>query len=319
MYYLGIDGGGTKTTFNLCDENGNIITSIKEPTCHYLQVGIDGMCSILSDGLEKICKNANITEKEIAHCYAGIPGYGDTSKDVDKLKEGVTKSLKGIEYSIGNDGVNALAGALNAEDGINIVAGTGSIGFGYNSKNNMNLSCGGWLYQFGSDEGSGYWMSHRLLLEFSRQADGRDEKTNLYYKVMERLNLERDTDIISIASSEWKFSRTKVAALAPIVEELYNENDEYAIKIVNDAAKELADIIIALYKRLSFDGIAKVSYTGGIFKMGKKILEPLESYLPKDKYELVEPSLGPSQGSLLLALKNGGVKINETIINNLKK
>ena len=318
MYYLGIDGGGTKTKFILCDEKGKILTSVEESTCHYLQVGLNGLTNVLKQGLENICKKANINKEEIVSAYAGMPGYGDIKGDMNKIQSAVIEALSNISFSIGNDGENALAGALACKDGINIVAGTGSIGFGHNSKTNTTIKCGGWHHGLGSDEGSAFWIAQRLLCEFTRQSDGRDEKTKLYEKVRHHLNLDDDGEIINIVVTEWNIDRTKVAGLSKLIDELFDENDPYAIKIINAAAKELSEIIIALYNNLGFTNQVIVSYTGGVFNMGNKIINALGNNLPKDKMILKEPTLGPDKGSLLLALQNGNVEITDEIVNNLK-
>ena len=41
MYFLGIDGGGTKTDFLLLDENGKTIAQRKIGTISYKHVGMD--------------------------------------------------------------------------------------------------------------------------------------------------------------------------------------------------------------------------------------------------------------------------------------
>ena len=165
-------------------------------------------------------------------------------------------------------------------DGINIVAGTGSIGFGYNSETNTTLKSGGWHQGIGSDEGSGYWIAYNILHEFIRQVDGLDEKTKLYDKVKEFLKLNDDGDIISVVIVEWKLDRAKVASLSIIANELYDLKDKYAIQIIDNAAKELADIVISLYKRLGFKKKIDVSYSGGVFKMGDKIINALKNIYP---------------------------------------
>ena len=318
MYYLGIDGGGTKTKFSLCDEKGVLKTSVEETTCHYLQVGFDGVTKIINQGLDNVCKANGIKREDIVYAFAGIPGYGDAQRDMPPIKEAVKKAMKTIPFSIGNDGENALAGALCCKDGINIVAGTGSIGFGYDSQKNKTIKCGGWHQGIGSDEGSAYWIAYHLLHEFTRQIDGRDEKTELYNKVKEYLKLEDDGDIITVTIVEWNLDRTKIASLSKIVDELYVLNDKYAIEIIDNAAKELADIIISLYKQLEFNKNVNVSYTGGVFKMGDKIINALKKHLKEIDVTLVEPALDPDKGSLLLALKNNNIEITNSIVNNLK-
>lgn len=317
MYYLGVDGGGTKTKFIICNEKGLKITSIEKTTSHYLQIGIDNLAGFISDGINEVCLKANITKEEINNAFLGIPGYDDIKKDTPFINKAIEKAMGNIKYSIGNDGLNALAGSLAGEDGINIVAGTGSIAFGHNSDNNLTLSCGGWHHGIGSDEGSGYWFSVQLLKEFSRQSDGRDDKTILYDYVKEKLNLLDDSEILELVINNWKLDRTKVASLSKIVNELYELNDPYAIKIVDNASQELADIVNGLYKRLAFKNKIKASYSGGMFKMGDKLIKPFKEKLLPNKIELVTPVLKPEDGSIILALKNDGVIINEEIVNNL--
>lgn len=318
MYYLGVDGGGTKTKFILADEQGKILADDYQPTCHYLQVGLDGVTEIINKGIEEVCAKANVSRKDIVSAFVGCPGYGDIKKDMPIIAEAVKKGMNGINCSIGNDGENAMAGALCGKDGINIVCGTGSIGFGHNSINNTTLSCGGWHHAIGSDEGSGYWMSYHLLHEFTRQADGRDEKTQLYDAVKQHLELEEDGDVIEVVVNKWNVDRTKVASLSRVVADLYDKGDKYAKKIVDDAAKELSEIINTLYNRLQFNDCVNVSYTGGIFNFNEKIINPLKSYLLPGRMNLVAPEFEPDCGSLLLAYKNNNIEITDTIIANIK-
>lgn len=318
MYYLGIDGGGTKTKFTLCDNKGKILTSTIEPTSHYLQVGFDGVTEVINNGINDICKKANISRNDIDYAFVGAAGYGDVKDDCPKIISAVSKAMNGIKHTIGNDGENALAGALAGDDGINIIAGTGSIGFGYNSKTNQTLSCGGWNHLIGSDEGSGFWFAYKLLHEFTRQADGRDEKTPLYDAIKNRLDLKEDGQVISVVIEEWKFDRTKVASLSTLINDLINKNDPYAEKIIDEAGKELADIVNSLYKKLDFNSHVKASYTGGMFNIGDKLTDALRKYLLPN-IELVPPLLDPDVGCLVLALKNNGITIDNEILNNLKK
>lgn len=318
-YYLGIDGGGTKTKFILCDENGHVITSTNQETCHYLQVDEKTIVERLTKGIDEICKLANINRNDISYAFYGCAGYGDVKKDMEPIRATAAKAFKDIPFSIGNDGDNCLAGATTLKDGINIVCGTGSIGNAYNSKTHEMTSCGGWYHAIGSDECSGYWLAIELLREFTRQADGRDKKTNLYSKVYNHLKLHEDGEVISVCVNDWKMDRTKIASLAGIVEELANEGDPYAIDILKRGAHELFEIIYALYRKMNFKDPIVITYTGGIFNMGDKILKPLEQELNKVNLKLSKPVLTPELGSLLLAFKNSNKKITDEIINNLKE
>ena len=72
----------------------------------------------------------------------------------------------------------AGGGSLACRAGINLVAGTGAIGFGKDSFGKTARSAG-WGY-FCGDEGSAYWLGKQLISIFGKEADGRKAKTPLY-------------------------------------------------------------------------------------------------------------------------------------------
>ncbi|PUU86195.1 MAG: BadF/BadG/BcrA/BcrD type ATPase, partial [Halanaerobium sp.] len=51
LYYLGIDGGGSKTRYLLMDEKGNVLAKSRTESIHILQVGIDSFKNNLEEGL----------------------------------------------------------------------------------------------------------------------------------------------------------------------------------------------------------------------------------------------------------------------------
>ena len=51
MRWLGIDGGGTKTSFVTFDEDMGVIANLRLPSCHIAQAGERGMASVLGEGI----------------------------------------------------------------------------------------------------------------------------------------------------------------------------------------------------------------------------------------------------------------------------
>ncbi|MEG2640639.1 MAG: BadF/BadG/BcrA/BcrD ATPase family protein [Bacilli bacterium] len=313
-YYLGVDGGGTKTKFLLCDSTGKTLAESTQPTCHYLQCGLEGVTKVMKDGLTECLKISNV---EISKIFVSCAGYGDIENDNLKIKNAVSMAFPDITFRVGNDTENALAGALAGKIGINIIAGTGSIALGIDSTGKTYRS-GGWHHIFGGDEGSAYWIACHLILEFTRQSDGRDEKTFLYHYLKEKLNIKDDSDILQICVNDWNFDRTKVAALAALAYPMAKNNDPHAIRIYKAAAKELSEIILAVKQNLIYNKTVLVSYTGGVFKSEKFILNPLKNYLKNNSIKIVEPLLQPDQGSVILAMQMDNLKIDDKIIHNLQ-
>ena len=61
-YYIGVDGGGTKTAFALFDENKNMLDSVTGPGSNHenLESSFDGASDIMMEGLNALCAKAGI-------------------------------------------------------------------------------------------------------------------------------------------------------------------------------------------------------------------------------------------------------------------
>ncbi len=303
--FLGIDGGGTKTGFLLADGSGRILAEAKTGTTHYQQIGTEGIPGILREGLGAVLSLSGTLASNLAGVFFGCPGYGDTPANEAPIREAAEQAFGDIPFSIGNDSENALAGALAGEPGICLIMGTGSMGLGVN-EDGKRLRCGGWHHAIGSDEGSGYWISIKMLTAFTRQSDGRDEKTPLYDAIREALELEYDGDVITRVVDEWQTDRTKVASLTRLIPDLLEKDDPVVRSILFAAAEELADIAGALYRQLGFTGEVRASCVGGVTNLGDAILSPLAAKLKEDSMILTPPVFGPDKGALIRAYLDAG-------------
>ena len=332
-YYLGVDGGGTKTKFIVCRRSDSesatngpafddveLVGEYTSTCCHYLQIGFDGVEELIREGIEAVCKNIRDNKSagvpdfkpdDISYAFLGLAGYADVAADDPKIKAAVEAALKafasdkapaGIPFGIGNDCENALSGALAGGPGINIIAGTGSVGCGRDEAGGY-VRVGGWHHALGGDEGSAFWIAKELLHEFQRQSDGRDEKTALYAAVTSALGLATDDGLITLVAEEWGLDRTKIAALSPIVSELAAAGDPHAKAIIAGAARELADYAIAIKNQLDFKGDVPVSGTGGVFKIGSLLIDEFDGILKQHGMHYVDPIYDPDIGAVLLALR----------------
>lgn len=308
MYFVGIDGGGTTTNFYLTDGEGRLIESLTEGCSNYLVGGLDHTIEIYRRGIEKLCKNNGIDLSNISSCFFAMAGFGDIASDVPEIKRKVKAVYPNLKISIGNDTYNALAGSLAGEDGINIIAGTGSIGLG--KKSNEYMRSGGWHHIFGGDEGSAYWIASNLLRHFTRQSDNREERTYLYTYLKDKYSWTDDSMMLTTILDDYKEDRSKIASFSKDVSYCAEKGDKMAKKILKDAAKELSEIILAIYKEMHFEHNVLVSYSGGVFKSGPYILDPLKEYLSDYDIKFVKPILSPGAGSVLLAMEAVGIVPN---------
>ncbi len=320
MKFLGIDGGGTKTEFLIIDEKGKILVHTTMPTCHYKQTSLENFKNVIQDGINNVCNQIGIDISQIDYAFVGIPGYGEIAEDVDVLDSIVENILSSKKYKCSNDSVVAWAGSLACQPGINIVAGTGAIGFGVDNKGNT-ARASGWGH-FCGDEGSAYWLGRKVIEIFTKQSDGRMEKSILYEIVRNKFNIEDDFELLDIVINDMKMKRDEIGKLAKLLYKAAEVGDKIALKIYSEASYEHYLTILAVIEKLDFDLNREilVSYSGGVFNAEKYVLEPLKKYLKEEKpnIRLIKPILKPVTGAALYALITCLGKVENNIVEKLK-
>lgn len=303
-WLLGIDGGGTKTHFTLATLDRKVVAAHRGPASYHVEIGMSGVERVLCDGIGAVLEQAGAHHADIAHAFFGLPAFGENPA-ADAILADIPRAILGHErFVCDNDMVCAWAGALGGEDGINIVAGTGSIAYG--ERSGQSARCGGWGERFG-DEGSAYWTALRGLNLFSRMSDGRLPRGPLYAIFREELALEQDMDIM-VRYLELDPSRTSIAALAPLVARAAEDGDREAASVFATAAAELAQLALTLANTLGYhqDEEILVSHTGGMFSTGTFLLRRLEETLiAADERIIVHPArYSPQEGAIYAASKH---------------
>jgi N-acetylglucosamine kinase-like BadF-type ATPase len=316
MYYIGVDGGGTKTTFTMIDNKGVKVAQYTTKTSHYEQIGFNGVESVLREGLNKLIEISGIEKIDIKSAFLGLPGYGEVKSVAVKIDNIVNNVFKDIKSKVGNDVEVGLAGSLAGKEGINIVSGTGSIALGRDSKGNTTR-CGGWGDYIG-DEGSAHWIGKKTIEVFSKESDKRLERGLIYKNIKSKLNINDDFDIIDYVLNNIKKDRTKIAQFSKICFESAKLNDKNALDIFNEAGYELSLLVKMIINELDFNGEEiLISYSGGVFKSEELILSPLKKYLNNYNIKFIKPILGPDMGACLLAYKLINEHLNDDIIKNM--
>ena len=318
--FLGIDGGGSNTGFLLIDADGRQLARTEMGTTDHGQIGIDGAAGRLAEGLDALFATAGVRREDIAFAYFGLPGFGEDACAAEQLRKLPARLLGHERYACGNDVVCGWAGSLAGADGVNVVAGTGSIGYG--ERQGRSARVGGWGNLIG-DEGSGYWIARRALTLFSRMSDGRAPKGPLHGLLKAELGLRHDFDVCSLVGAAGPLAaRDRVAALCPLVARAAAHGDAAAEAIFVDAARELAAIVEAVRIAVGYADkeIAPVSYSGGVFAAGDYFLSAFADAVGEraGTYRLMTPILSPLAGAALLAAKMAGTPLASTAIRRLQ-
>ena len=313
--FLGVDGGGSKTRFLVIDESGQVLATHVEGSAYYLEIGLEALEKLLARGIGQTLAQARLSSDDLTFAFLGLPAYGEDRSFIPRLDAAPSAALAHRRYRCGNDMVCGWAGALAGADGINIVAGTGSIAYGEFA--GRSARAGGWGELFG-DEGSAYWLAREGLRLFSRMSDGRTPRADLYERVRRHLGLEDDLDLCAAVYGKPLAQRSQFAQLSRLVSEAARAGDAAALGLFTDAARELADMVeaVAAALRIPANAPLAVSYSGGLFELGALVLGPLKAELARRSPMLrfTAARLPPHAGAALQAARLGGFPLGAASI-----
>lgn len=318
-YYMGIDGGGTKTTCLLSEENGTIIGKGVAGPSNYHVIGVEQTQAAIHGCMKEAIAQSGREITNIQGITLGMAGV-DRPEDHLVINRILNASdTKFCSITTDNDAVIALAGATVARPGVVIICGTGSISFGINQRGER-ARAGGWGPILG-DEGSGYDIGRRAMAAAARDADGRGPNTILKRMLVEHLHIPSIESLIGRVH-EQGMPRHEIASLARLVVGAADKGDPVAQDILSYAGVELASGAIAVIRRLNMElDTFEICLAGGAFR-AKGLIGDTINQLVRDvapQAVVVSPRFEPVVGALLLALKLTHKGLTPEIVENIAK
>src|SRR5438034_9715862 len=239
MRYLGIDGGGSKTTFLLVDEYYNELCHLHTGPSNWLSVGADTAKASIRDGVSQL------TERPTIVC-AGFAGAA-RAESASFYREVLTTLIPDATIIVESDAFIASIGSIGVDPGVLLIAGTGSIVIGRDAKRSM-FRVGGWGPYFG-DEGSGFWIGREAVREALRSLD-LQASTEFSNRIAGRLGLKSISEVVSGWASG-KIGVPEIAGLFPAVVSMYPQ--EPSKSILTQAASHLRSMVEIASKRVGLD------------------------------------------------------------------
>lgn len=257
---IGIDGGGTNTRAQLADRNGALLGTGQAGTSNPLVHGVPGAQHELQSAITRAFQDAKREPERVAALCMGLGGAG-RAREQQELVEWAQHELA-ERAAVVNDGEITLAAGTPENQGVAVIAGTGSLAWGRNSSGET-ARAGGWGYLIG-DEGSGFDMAQNALRAATQYADGRAERTTLLAAIMEFWNLSAPQEIVTRVYRSGK-GHAALAELAPVVIVEAKAGDPVAQEITHQAAHWLAKSVQAVSHALKFAaGPFPLALTGGL-------------------------------------------------------
>ena len=264
-FYIGVEGGATKSEAILTDENLKVLRREKGKALNYItfskRVVRENLVALVGPFL-KIAREGKV------YAVLGLASL-NTPQDEMFYKRLVRSVLpQGAVFNVMNDPKIALeARCCGEKNSILVIAGTGSKVYG--ESNGRTAASVGWDFVLG-DEGSGYDLGLKALRAATRAWDGRGKKTVLYDLILERENSKKMEDFMPKFYSDLfkKNMKFHIASFAPLIDEAIKQNDKVACLLRDEAAAELATGVRAVSAKLGFQNKSFCLGTmGSIWKM----------------------------------------------------
>jgi N-acetylglucosamine kinase-like BadF-type ATPase len=298
MYVLGIDAGATKTVCVLADAAGASVAEARGPGANLHVAGEAGVAATLRGVIDAAVSDRRLTPDAVCVGIAGV----DRDDEAEAVQRIVHSICPRSRVLVVNDALIALAAGAHDAPGIVIVAGTGSIVYGRNGRDEA-ARAGGWGHMVG-DEGSGFWIGREAVAAVMRSADGRGPATRLTDEILEHFDVA-DVSRLPRIVYDRDVPRMNVAALGPLVQRVADLGDAVAVRILERGADELTLAARSVVERLGMAGDAFTFYlAGGVFQFVPGIVGALRRTLrdvaPRSDVQRLTQE--PAAGAVWLAL-----------------
>ncbi|HEY7351576.1 MAG TPA: BadF/BadG/BcrA/BcrD ATPase family protein [Terriglobales bacterium] len=290
-FFLGIDGGGTKTRCIVGNESSELGAGTSS-SCRVQKVGEAFARDSLSAAIHETCVQVGISPREIARTCAGVTGAART--EIAEVMRGLIASIVGGEIDVVGDIDVAFQDAFDKKPGVIVIAGTGAIVFGRNELGESRRASG-WGPAV-SDEGSGHWIGAEAV-RVALHAYDRGEKDALLAALQKQLGAESFADFIVKVNAS---PPPDFSVLVPQVVSSADEGDHRARELLERAGRELAGATEIVIRRLFGDASVSVATHGGVIASSSIVKASFERNVKVNYPQavLLDKAVDPARGAL---------------------
>lgn len=262
-YYLGIDGGASKTEFLLVNSEGNVINKLVLGPTNPDDHGQTDMESVLKEGIIRILGDIPFDEVSV---FAGVSG----SRSVL-----VRDFLHRFDFARSDcgDSISCILELCKPQECYVVInLGVGSIVYAkYGSDFHR---AGGYGYLFG-DECGGYSFGKDAVAAVLHDEDGSGEHTLIKEHLLRKL---RAGSVFDSFYDIYKKNKSEIAEYATCVFRAYEEGDRVASDILKKNCGALASYVKGALSDFNGESIPVYIY-GGVTAAKEHIIPLLAEYL----------------------------------------
>jgi N-acetylglucosamine kinase-like BadF-type ATPase len=248
---LAVDGGNSKTDVMVVDGNGDVLASLRGPTCAVLYLGLDGAMKCLGELVEQARAAAGLDDPA-TRIRVGVFALAgaDLPHEEEELLAGVSAQGWVDRAVVRNDAFALLRAGTDRSWGVAVVCGAGinCVGVGPDGDVARFPALGA----ISGDWGGGYDVGLAALGAAVRAIDGRGPATTLVDAVAEHFG-RTDPVAVMTAMHLGELAAGRVLELSPAVFAAARTGDEVARGIVLRLAGEVVACAAAAIRRLGLE------------------------------------------------------------------
>jgi N-acetylmuramic acid 6-phosphate etherase len=252
---LGIEGGGTRTTWVRVAPDGTVRARGEAGPGNTLLLDTPALNKLL----ETLAGAAGRDVAAIGGAFAGCAQAAERHRVAEAIRLVWPKTAA---VHVMEDTRSVLAATFGDGPGIVVIAGTGSNVAGQKSLASPLEKAGGWGHLF-ADRGSAYDIARRGLEEVFTRWDEEKKITPLARAYLQAAKLDSLDDLVPFLLRDT--GKTAVAGYARCVFAAAAQGDRAARAVLEQAAAALAKKTAAVARRLGARP-ARVALTGGLFE-----------------------------------------------------
>ncbi|MCR6657953.1 MAG: ATPase [Asticcacaulis sp.] len=281
LYYIGIDGGGTKCRARLKNRAGKILGEGLGGASN-IRLGLVTVWQNIMVAVDEALAQAQLSHADLPDIHIGMGLAGITTE----MNAQVTID-SGPDFGriyAASDAHAACLGAFSGRDGAILIAGTGSAGYAF--VDGVGHAVGGWGFEVG-DDGSAAGLGRAALRAALRGYDQIAPSSAFTRDVIASFG-GNPADVIAFVTTA---TPSDFGTLAPMIMEAADAGDPIATGLVRDVADDIGRYIA----RLSDIGASRIALVGGL-------AEPILPWLGEEARRLLTPAEQDAvEGALLLA------------------
>lgn len=303
MYFLGIDGGGSKTHCIIGDEKGNIFTEGFGGPANYQRIGLEKTHISIMTAVHRALDKLNLKIEDIKYAVLGLAG-ADTAEDISALEQICKEIFKETPFKILNECWITLRTGNEENWGVVSICGIAHWTMGRN-KDGDQSELRNMDYELGN-RGGGREINAKAFHQAFRGEEGIGDYTELQNAIPKLLNVNHLDQVAKMLKNK-EIEEDDLYGLPILVSELAKAEDRVCQDILIEAGRCMGTTAGAVIKKLGLaEEVVPIILTGSVFLGDNPLI--IDAYMlevhriaPKAKCKILYSK--PAKGAYYLAIE----------------